>query len=298
MSGPGPSRIGSDVTPKASRSSTNPSFLMPPSLHDTFATSSNRSRESTPPPMESPLPRTPKPQRFLNPPRTPLAKVSNSFGEGDDDIDASMLHAGMAIARPGSACSAYSCSSDSSVDSNTTYATADGSCTSIEDDEDGGYNPADRLTPKSKAPRNEDAYVLSAMSQRQIPPAGKGKGKERSGRKRKTQWTGAMDTHLWRTYILYQQDPKITPFFVLPGQVPPLGVCCKVARETKKSWKESRQRGGNYAPVITTPKPRTKRVAAAAAAATVETSNRGDALRKQSPYTWPASESSTRRRGC
>ncbi|KAF8245417.1 hypothetical protein K440DRAFT_651700 [Wilcoxina mikolae CBS 423.85] len=245
-------------------------------------------RQSTPPPMESPLPRTPKPQRFLNPPRTPLAKLNASFGGADDfgdGVDASMLHAGMAITRPSSACSNYSCSSDSSVDSNTTYSTTGGSCTSVED-EDGGYYD----TPKGKAP-NTDSYVLSAASERQVMPEVKGKEKQRSGRSRKTQWTESMDAHLWKTYLLYQQDPKITPFFVLPGAVPPLGVCCKVARETKRSWKEAKL-NGDYTP-IATPKPRSKLRAVQPIS---ESSNRGDALRKTSPYIWPASEASTRRR--
>lgn len=278
MSSPGPSIFDGEVTPKASRSISNPAFLMSPFLHD-------HSRESTPPPppMESPLPRTPRPQRFLNPPHTPLPKFSTSFGDDtvNEDTDPTMLHAGMAIARPASACSTYSCSSDSSIDSISTYATADGSCTSIEDE---GVDNGSYATPKGKAPRlDDDAYVMSAMAERQIPPVGKGKGKEKVTRKRKTQWTEAMDAHLWGTYVLYQQNPKMTPFFVLPGQVPPLGVCYRVAREAKKTWRDSRQ----YTPIAS--RTRTKRAAE-------PSNNRGDALRKTSPYTWPASESSTRRR--
>jgi len=283
MSSPVSSNSG-DVTPKAAAPSLLPSFLS-----TNFP--GTGMRHSTPPPMESPLPRTPKPCCLVNPPRTPLAKAHASFEESDvdEDIDASMLHAGMAITRPGSASSLYSSSSDSSVDSNTTYTTTDGSCTSIED-EGGGYCPVDE-TPKGK-PRDVDGYLLSTAPERQIVPQGKGKGSpRRSRRKRKTKWTEAMDAHLWRTYALYQQDPKITPFFVLSGQVPPLGVCYKVARETKRSWKDAKLRG-NYAPVAT-PRPRTRQRTAAPAG---ESSNRGDAMRMSTPYTWPASESSTRRR--
>jgi hypothetical protein len=275
------SSISGDVTPKAAPV---PTILMPPLPAELFG----NLRQSTPPPMESPLPRTPKPHRFLNPPRTPLAKFNPSFGGADDfgdGVDVSMLHAGMAITRPSSACSTYSCSSDSSVDSNTTYSTTGGSCTSVED-EDGGYYD----TPKGKA-LNTDNYVLSAASERQVVPEGKGKEKQRSSRTRKTQWTEPMDSHLWKTYMLYQQDPKITPFFVLPGAVPPLGVCCKVARETKRSWKEAKL-NGEYTPVAS-PRPRSKQ---RAVQPNSETSNRGDALRRTSPYTWPASEASTRRR--
>ncbi|KAI5791984.1 hypothetical protein EDC01DRAFT_630482 [Geopyxis carbonaria] len=168
-----------------------------------------------------------------------------------------------------------------SVDSATTYSTAGGSCTSVEDEEDVEYS----------LPGKEIGLVTPANAQSLAVSEQKGKQRERSGRARKTQWTEEMDAHLWRTYALYQQDPKITPFFVLPGQVPPLGVCYKVAREAKRSWKDAKLSGDWNSPLLT-PKPKAKRSVPPAA----ETSNRGDALRKISPYTFPASESSTRRR--
>ncbi len=54
---------------------------------------------------------------------------------------------------------------------------------------------------------------------------------------RKAQWTKAMSSHLWATYILYLQDPKVTPFRVGKSCVPPHGVLLRVAREAKRSWK-------------------------------------------------------------
>jgi len=277
MPGPAPSNSG-DVTPKAASS------LLPSFLAEDFAGSA--ARLSTPPPAESPLPGTPKPRRAAHPPRTPSARANVSFEESDvdEEMGASMLRAGMAIARPGSACSSYSCSSDSSVDSNTTHTTADGSCTSIEDD-DGGRGPVDE-TPKRKHGR---VTAGLPMPERQTVAEGSGDGGAgRAGRKRKTKWTEAMDAHLWRTYALYQQDPRRTPFFVLPGQVPPLGVCYKVARETKKSWKDAKLRGD-----FATPRPRTRQRTPVPQG---ETSNRSDAMRTSVPHTWPASESATRRR--
>ena len=59
-------------------------------------------------------------------------------------------------------------------------------------------------------------------------------------RPRKAPWTKAMTTHLWSTYLLYLQDPKVTPFRMGPSRVPPQGVCLRVAREAKRSWKGSR----------------------------------------------------------
>ncbi|KAL1891616.1 hypothetical protein Sste5346_007532 [Sporothrix stenoceras] len=54
---------------------------------------------------------------------------------------------------------------------------------------------------------------------------------------RKAAWTNAMSSHLWATYILYLQDPKVTPFRVGKSCVPPHGVLLRVAREAKRSWK-------------------------------------------------------------
>ncbi|CAK7220187.1 hypothetical protein SBRCBS47491_004105 [Sporothrix bragantina] len=54
---------------------------------------------------------------------------------------------------------------------------------------------------------------------------------------RKAPWTNAMSSHLWATYILYLQDPKVTPFRVGKSCVPPHGVLLRVAREAKRSWK-------------------------------------------------------------
>lgn len=299
--------------PFSAPSSTDNPVLMPPFFHSDF--SLNAGRQSTPPPGESPHPRTPKSRRFIEPPKTPMGNAHSSFG-GDgyfEPLDGSMLHAGMAIKRPSSSCSNYSCSSDSSVDSNTTYRTDGGSCTSIEDEdgtgaytkpntvayrpeEIGTYIPADNNNNSAYRP-NESDYVHSTAAQRHPThspaPADKGKhrSRKRQGRARKTQWSEAMDAHLWRTYTLYQQDPKITPFFVLPGQVPPLGVCYKVARETKRSWVESKL-SGEYTPA---PTPRSSRLRSVTPASDA-VGNRGDALRKTTPYTWTASESSTRRR--
>ncbi|ERS97993.1 uncharacterized protein SPSK_03103 [Sporothrix schenckii 1099-18] len=54
---------------------------------------------------------------------------------------------------------------------------------------------------------------------------------------RKAAWTNAMSSHLWATYILYLQDPKVTPFRIGKSCIPPHGVLVRVAREAKRSWK-------------------------------------------------------------
>jgi hypothetical protein len=54
---------------------------------------------------------------------------------------------------------------------------------------------------------------------------------------RRAPWTRAMSQHLWSTYALYQQDPHVTPFRVGKCGLPPQGVCARVAREARRSWK-------------------------------------------------------------
>ena len=243
---------------------------MPPFLHG------HDMRQSTPPPVESPLPRTPRPKRFLSPPKTPLPGLREVFGPSTPRASlgpAATLEAGLALERPSSACSNYSDTSDSSVDSNMTYVTADGSQTSVEDELDLAFYLPEEATLKPTTPYTPHTPVATYQ-----PAASTVK----KNRRAKIPWTEEMDAHLWKTYTLYQADPKITPFFVLPGQVPPLGVCCKVARETKRSWKAARLAGGMKA----TPR----------AAKRAPDANKADALRKMNPYSFPASESSTRRR--
>ncbi|KAL2124686.1 hypothetical protein VTJ04DRAFT_1051 [Mycothermus thermophilus] len=57
---------------------------------------------------------------------------------------------------------------------------------------------------------------------------------------RKAPWTKAMSDHLWSTFMLYLQDPKVTPFRMGKNGIPPQGVCNRVAREAKRSWKGSK----------------------------------------------------------
>lgn len=54
---------------------------------------------------------------------------------------------------------------------------------------------------------------------------------------RKAPWTKAMGAHLWATYNIYLADPRVTPFQIGKGGLPPEGVCKRVAREAARSWK-------------------------------------------------------------
>ncbi|PKS06526.1 hypothetical protein jhhlp_007274 [Lomentospora prolificans] len=80
-----------------------------------------------------------------------------------------------------------------------------------------------------------------------------------AGRMRKAPWTKAMSEHLWSTYLMYCQDPKVTPFRTGRNGIPPHGVCVRVAREAKRSWKGSRplltveQKSGSNTPTAESP---------------------------------------------
>jgi hypothetical protein len=60
------------------------------------------------------------------------------------------------------------------------------------------------------------------------------------GKLRKAPWTKAMSDHLWSTYVLYLQDPKVTPFRMGKSCIPPHGVLLRVSREAKRSWRGSK----------------------------------------------------------
>ncbi|KAL4730106.1 hypothetical protein ACLX1H_002136 [Fusarium chlamydosporum] len=60
---------------------------------------------------------------------------------------------------------------------------------------------------------------------------------------RRAPWTKPMNQHLWSTYMMYLQDPKVTPFRIGKSGIPPHGVCLRVAREARRSWKGSKAHG-------------------------------------------------------
>ncbi|KAK4220084.1 hypothetical protein QBC37DRAFT_367097 [Rhypophila decipiens] len=65
----------------------------------------------------------------------------------------------------------------------------------------------------------------------------------RSRKARKAPWTKAMSDHLWSTFTLYLSDPKVTPVRMGKSGIPPQGVCLRVAREAKRSWKGAKALG-------------------------------------------------------
>ena len=164
--------------------------------------------------------------RYVSSPKTPAAQIFptidaplyNDLGgalRGESDLEDS-------IRRPESACSTFSDSSDASSDSSTSFPSTGGSCTSPESDApdpfgsmrvDKGKRKVTSLIPVDSQPVQASRHAKHAN------------------------WTSDMDTHLWRTYHLYREDPTMTPFRSTFGTAPPLGVCCRIARTARRTWR-------------------------------------------------------------
>lgn len=104
----------------------------------------------------------------------------------------------------------------------------DGSCTSPESDIDDPFTFQFPSLSKGKgrASRLDDSP--------QFMPLNYGL---RSKTRKDAAWSKAQSDHLWSTYLLYLHDPTVTPFRLGASRIPPEGVCHRVARETKRSWK-------------------------------------------------------------
>lgn len=156
---------------------------------------------------------------FMTAPRTPSTQrslLSETWSKS------SHLNLGESILRPLSACSLLSDSSDGSDGSQESYQSKGGSCTSPESDapDPFGSRPVRKRVLKDR-PRLETCFAVKL-------------------KRAQTQWTPEMDKHLWTVYLMYLQDPTVTPFKSLPGVSPPLGVCHRVAREARRTWRGSK----------------------------------------------------------
>lgn len=219
-------------------------------------------------------------------PRTPILQhrilAANGWeGQSHQDL-------GDSISRPMSACSLLSDSSEESNGSLTSYPAGDGSCTSPESDAADPFKFPSIKKSKAKQwaalARNPDALQDSV-----------------SVKKTRTNWTPEMDNHLWSTYLIYLQDPTVTPFKTLPGVAPPLGVCHRVAREARRSWQGGKSRRcSSFSPKVTT-KVCTVKEARPSSPETIRANRSGSntptaPVASSKVQTWPKSGSSTRRR--
>lgn len=163
------------------------------------------------------------------PPKTPVAQTDNQ--ETTDYFDAKSQ--GESISRPSTACSNFSDSSMSSED--------DGSLESFPSFGGGSASPesenADPFIAKPSS--SQESLVSSPLMGYQGPP------KARIATGRRFVWNEEMDHHLYRTFLVYLNNPEHTPFKLFPGTHPPLGVCHRVAREAKRTWRSAKSHDAN-----------------------------------------------------
>ena len=163
-------------------------------------------------------------QRAMALPSTPTPSTGSGAEETSQPQDL-----GESISRPMSACSIISDSSDDSDVGSEDYMSLGGSCTSPESD---SGDPFTSAIPWKKNPI--PIIESGSESPKGIPSKGKGKGK--AVKAKPVKWTSKMDTHLWTCYQIYIQDPTNTPFKLIPGSPPPLGVCHRVTRRARATW--------------------------------------------------------------
>jgi hypothetical protein len=194
-----------------------------------FETSRPQLRQSITEPSsdasEGLLPTLPNP--MLSSPRTPPAQIHASpFGPEPSSqwaLRASSMN--FSTERPSSSCSGISDSSISSEGSFVSHPSFGGSCTSPESDVQDPFIPSIRIKRFS-----QDSPTKGKSTLHLVPVA-----------RAKVEWTAEMDNHIWNTYQIYLQDPTVTPFKMVPGSIPPLGVSHRVAREAKRTWSKFRK---------------------------------------------------------
>lgn len=143
---------------------------------------------------------------------------------------------GEEITRPLSRCSIISDSSDVSSGSLTSYPSMGGSCTSPESDAADPFVPPS-IGKFSHLLKSELGLMPSSQAMTEIPNSSSATLQKQPS----VHWTPEMDKHLWSTYRQYLQDPTVTPFKTLPGSAPPLGVCHRVARLARRTWRGGQQ---------------------------------------------------------
>lgn len=224
-------------------------------------------------------------RKFTTLPRTPLSRGYQSSNDWNSPQDI-----GESISRPMSACSLVSDSSDASDGSLTSYPAGDGSCTSPESDAPDPFSSKYATVKRGKSRQwtalamNEEA-IQSGLSTKQISHVN---------------WTAEMDAHLWSTYLTYLQDPTVTPFKMLPGTAPPLGVCHRVAREARRSWRGGRSCSRKPSDLLSPFLPQKSINLRSCSPETIKAPRSGSNTPTGSPSSkiavWPKSGSSTRRR--
>lgn len=171
--------------------------------------------------------------RLGSPPKTPMPMfpMDSGVSHRPDWAAGSSSPPSPDLQRPMSSLSNSSGFSDDSFysASRVSHRSEDGSCTSPESDTADPF----QFTSSSKA-KGKGRAIYRDHSSHQAPTLN---SKLRSKTRKDAPWTKAQSAHLWATYLLYLQDPTVTPFRIGASAVPPHGIVIRVARETKRSWK-------------------------------------------------------------
>ena len=288
-----PSRPGVKTTSPDKKDSINSSDIPIPTIETPIVAEPTRPvvRQRATEPVEGYLaPFATRP--FVTLPRTPILQ-QRRLALADGWNASVPQDIGDSITRPMSTCSLLSDSSDGSNGSMTSYPAGDGSCTSPESDAPDPFKFASIRKSKAKKwamlARNDES-IQNGLSTKQA----------------RVNWTPEMDKHLWSVYHVYLQDPTVTPFKMLPGTAPPLGVCHRVAREAKRSWRGSKTGIRNPSTMISLPSvdDRGKAATTFSYRSTSPETIRGNRSGSNTPtgsatakaLLWPKSSSSTRRR--
>ncbi|KAI5363728.1 hypothetical protein Slin14017_G056920 [Septoria linicola] len=173
----------------------------------------------------SPLPLSSAFPRALTPPKTPAPRLCTPFNQLENRTDEWDLitNTKPAFQRASSVCSSFSDSSVSSCGSSAFSMPT------------GGYDsPSSEATDPfmdDDLAKSQDKSAVSPNVESALPQT------KRIKTRRHVQWTPRMEDHLWMTFMAYLSDPTLTPFKMLPGSTPPMGVCDQVATKAKRTWR-------------------------------------------------------------
>lgn len=177
---------------------------------------------------------SPQPRDFrgASPPKTPILTLSMKEGCQRPDWSMDSMTSPDNLERPASAMSNNSDFSDDSLysGSRVSHRSEDGSCTSPDSDFADPFQFPSFSKGKGKALYREEPAQEVAPLNKQL----------RSKARTDAPWTKEQSAHLWDTYLLYLQDPTVTPFRIGPSAIPPQGIVHRVARQAKRSWKGPR----------------------------------------------------------
>ncbi|KAK6540729.1 hypothetical protein TWF694_008121 [Orbilia ellipsospora] len=228
----------------------------------------------------------------MSPPRTPLPKADyeedlwkrHSLCSDDDEE----------MTRPSSAASMYSSSSACSFGSMTSFNSFPASAESPRHEKSNSFGSASF---------NQEADNSMDLADSQRTPRARRPHKQDSTKD--ADWSKTFDLHLWGAYVSYQSNPTVTPFYVPPGGCPPIGVCMRVAREAKRTWRVPKTIQETD---LTSPTERLSRTGSDSLLPIDATISEGSLRRRRGsrshgsrrkeglPRTWPYSEAATRQR--